>query len=105
MRKILLLVVLSFFTFFVVLLLAQSQGYYKTRSQKAKILTDEQIVKFEQDIKDGKKIDVKKYILYEDKDYSNDVSDKIYRFSLTIEGIFDKTIRLIFNGASKAVND
>lgn len=105
MKKIPLLILLSLFTFYVILLLAQSQGYYKTRSEKAKILTEEQIIKFEKDVRDGKKIDVKKYVLYEDKDYSNNVSENIYRTSLKLEGVFDKTIRLIFNSASKAVND
>lgn len=105
MKKMPLIVLLSLFTFFIVLLLAQSQGYYKTRSQKAKILTDEQIINFEKDVRDGKSIDVKKYVMYEDKDYTNNVSDNIYRISLKLEGVFDKTIRLIFNSASQAVND
>lgn len=105
MKKIPLIVLLSLFTFYVILLLAQSQGYYKTRSEKAKILTDEQIINFEKDVREGKKIDIKKYVLYEDRDYSNDVSSNIYRISLKLEGVFDKTIRLIFNSASQAVND
>ncbi len=105
MKKIPLIFLLSLFTFYIVLLLAQSQGYYKTRSQKAKILTDEQIINFEQDVRDGKSIDVKKYVMYEDKDYTNDVSNNIYRISLKFERVFDKTIRLIFNSASQAVND
>lgn len=105
MKKVPLLFLLSLFTFYIILLLAQSQGYYKTRSEKAKILTDEQIVNFEKDVNAGKKIDVKKYVLYEDKDYTNDVSDNIYKISLKLEGVFDKTIRLIFNSASQAVND
>lgn len=105
MKKIPLVILLSLFTFFVILLLAQSQGYYKTRSEKAKILTDEQIKNFEKDIRDGKSIDVKKYVLYEDKDYTNDVSDSVYSMSLKLESVFDTTVRLIFNSASKAVND
>lgn len=105
MKKIPLVILLSLFTFFVILLLAQSQGYYKTRSEKAKILTDEQIKNFEKDIRDGKSIDVKKYVLYEDKDYTNDVSDSVYSMSLKLESVFDATVRLIFNSASKAVND
>lgn len=105
MKKIPLLVLISLFTFYVILLLAQSQGYYKTRSEKAKILTDEQIINFEKDVREGKKIDVKKYVLYEDRDYSNNVSENVYRISLKLEEAFDKTIRLIFNSASYAVND
>lgn len=105
MKKIPLLALISLFTFYIILLLAQSQGYYKTRSEKAKILTDQEIINFEKDVSEGKQIDIKKYVLYEDKDYSNNVSNNIYRISLKLEGAFDKTIRLIFNSASQAVND
>lgn len=105
MKKIPLILLLSLFTFYVILLLAQSQGYYKTRSEKAKILTDEQIQNFEKDIREGKSIDIKKYTLYEDKDYTTNISDNVYKASLKLEGVFDTTIRLIFNSASKAVND
>ena len=70
MKKVLLVIILSFFTFFVILMVAESQGYYKTRSEKAKELTEEQIKEFEKDIDLGRDIDVKKYVLYEDKDYT-----------------------------------
>ena len=105
MKKVILVCLLSLFTFYVILLLAQSQGYYKTRSEKAKILTDEQIEKFEKDVQDGRNIDVTEYIMYKDKDYRNDVSENIYKVSLKLETIVDKTIKLIFNSASNAVND
>ena len=105
MKKIPLIIFLSLFTFYVILILAQSGGYYKTKSEKAKILTEEQIASFEQDIEKGRKIDVKKYVLYEDKDYTNDVSNNVYKVSLKLEGVFDSVIRLIFNSASKTVND
>ena len=105
MKKLPLIIFLSLFTFYVVLLLAEEGGYYKTRSERAKILTEEQIKSFEKDISEGKSIDVKKYVLYEDKDYTNNLSDSVYRMSLKLESAFDSTIRLIFNSASNAVND
>ena len=105
MKKFILVCILSLFTFYVVLLLVQSQGYYKTRSEKAKILTDEQIEKFEKDVQDGRNIDVNEYIIYKDKDYTNDISTNIYKVSLKLETIVDKTVKLIFNSASQAVND
>jgi len=105
MKKVLLVIILSFFTFFVILMVAESQGYYKTRSEKAKELTEEQIKEFEKDIDLGRDIDVKKYVLYEDKDYTNKLSNTVYKISLKLESIFDKTIKLIFNGAASAVND
>lgn len=96
---------LSLFIFYVILLLAQSQGYYKNRNEKAKVLTEEQISNFEEDIRNGKDIDVKKYVLYEDKDYSNSVSSNIYRVSLKLENAVDSAIKMVFSGASTMVND
>ena len=94
---------MTFLVFFLILIFAQSQGYYKNRNEKAKILTDEQINEFEKDISKGKEVDIKKYVLYEDKDYSNNVSSNVYKTSLKIEKAIDKTVKLIFKGTSNMV--
>ncbi len=104
-NKVFLVIFLSFLIFFLILLLAQSQGYYKNRNEKAKVLTDEQIENFEEDIREGKDIDIKRYVLYEDKDYSNKVTSNIYSFSLKLENVFDSVIKTVFNSASKVVSD
>lgn len=104
-NKVFICILLSFFIFFVILLLAQTEGYYKNRNEKAKALTEEQITNFEEDIKNGKKIDLKKYVLYEDKDYSNKVSKDIYKISLKLETMVDSAIKMVFNGAGSLVSD
>ena len=104
-NKIFIIILASLFIFFVILLIAQQQGYYKNRNEKAKVLTEEQIKNFEKDISDGKKIDIKKYVLYENKNYSNKISKNVYKASLTLETVIDKTIKLIFSGLGKAVGD
>lgn len=104
-NKVFLVIFLSFFIFYVILLLAQSQGYYKNRNEKSKVLTEEQIKNFEEDIKKGKEIDIKKYVLYEDKDYTNKVTSNIYKISLKLEDAVDSTIKVIFSGASTMVSD
>ena len=76
-NKVFLFIISTFFIFFVVLLLAQSEGYYQNKNEKAKALTDEQIKEFEQDVSKGKSIDIRKYVLYEEKDYSNNISKDI----------------------------
>ena len=96
-NKIFLFFGLTFFVFFAILLLAESQGYYKNRNEKAKTLTEEQIKEFEEDIKEGKDIDIKKY--------TNNISNNIYKISLKLEGVVDDAIKMIFNGASTMVND
>lgn len=104
-NKIFLFILFTFLVFFLVLLIAESQGYYKNRNEKAKILTEEQIKEFEEDVREGKDIDIKKYVLYEDKDYSNKVSSNVYKISLKLEEAVDKTIKLIFNSAGNMVEN
>ena len=104
-NKIVLFIFLTFFVFFVILLLAESQGYYKNRNEKAKILTEEQIKEFEQDISEGKDIDIKKYVLYEDKDYSNEVTSNVYKVSLKLESAIDGVIKMVFSSAADAVKE
>ena len=102
-NKVALFIFLTFFVFFVILLLAESQWYYKNRNEKAKILTEEQIKEFEQDISQGKDIDIKKYVLYEDKDYSNEVTSNVYKVSLKLESAIDSVIKIVFSSAADAV--
>ena len=104
-NKVFLFLLFTFLVFFVVLLIAQSQGYYKNRNEKAKVLTDEQIKEFEEDVASGRDIDIKKYVLYEDKDYSNKVSSNVYKVSLKLEGAVDKAIKLVFSSAGSVVED
>lgn len=90
---------------FASLLLAENFGYYKTREQKAKVLTEEQIKIFEEDIRNGKEIDIKEYVSYEKEDYSNNLSNNIYKVSLKLETVVDKAIKIAFNSIGKMVND
>ncbi len=87
---------LSLLFFFSLMMSLGYMGYYQNRNEKAKILTDKEIKEFENDINMGKNVDIKKYVLYEDKDYTNGLSDDIYKVSLKIEKTLDKTIRMIF---------
>ena len=104
-NKVFIFILVAFMVFFGLLLFAQSNGYYQSKNIKAKVLTERQIKEFEQDIEDGKKIDLKKYVLYEEKDYTNDITDKFYKISLKLEGFMDKTIKLVFNKTGKLVSD
>lgn len=85
---------------FIVLLILEETGYYKTRTSKAKTLTEEQIKIFEQDIKAGKEIDINDYVINR-VDYTNELSNNIYKISLKLEKGLDSVIKFIF----KKVND
>ena len=62
---------------------------FKNKITEKKELTEEQIVKFEQDIKDGKEIDVNKYLVKE-KNYQNKITEINSNISHVIEKVFKK---------------
>ena len=66
------------------------------------VLTEEAIVKFEQDIKEGKDITVSSY-LKEEKNYDNKVSEIGLKISNTIEVGFKKGLKFIFKCMEGAV--
>ena len=99
------IIILSLVVFFLVLVFAEKSGYLKTKEEKNKILTEEQIEIFERDIAQGKKVDINDYVVDNYKDYTNEVSNNFYRVSLKLEKGVDGIIKFIFKGASKAVMD
>ena len=66
-------------------------NYYENRN----VLTEEAIVKFEQDIKEGKDISINTY-LKEEKDYNNKASTIGLKISQGIEIGFKKSLKLLF---------
>ena len=99
------IIILSLVVFFLVLVFAEKSGYLKTKEEKNKILTEEQIEIFERDIAQGKKVDINDYVVDNYKDYTNEVSNNFYRVSLKLEKGVDGIIKFIFKGVSRAVVD
>lgn len=99
------IIVLSLVVFFLVLVFAEKSGYLKTKEEKTKVLTEEQIELFENDIAQGKSVDINDYVVDNNKDYTNEVSNNFYKVSLKLEKGVDGIIKFIFKGASKAVVD
>ena len=62
------------FAMFMVLYILLECGYYESKLSRKSTLTQENIKKFEQDVKEGKTIDLNSYTIEEDIDYSNSVS-------------------------------
>lgn len=62
------------FITFVTLYISQSTGYYEYEQAKKTAFTKEQIEKFEQDVKDGKEIDINQYLDNTNKNYQNNLS-------------------------------
>ena len=81
---------------FLFLIVASQSGYYEYELSSKTKLTDEAIDKFENDVKEGKNIDINNYLVNEKKDYNNDVSNFGRKFSDKIESVFSKGFDYLF---------
>ncbi len=66
-------------------------NYYENKN----VLTEEAIIKFEQDLKEGKNISVSSY-LKEEKEYDNKLSEIAIKISNGIETGFKKGLKFLF---------
>lgn len=83
----------------------EKTGYYDYKLQEKTILTNKQIKKFEEDIKNGKEVDINTYFLENNKYYSNKLNTKITKVSLTINKYLKKSIEKIFGVLNKFVKE
>lgn len=67
-------------------------GYYEYNLQSRKNLTEEQIKKFESDVKDGKKIDLDSYLNNINTDYSNSLTRTTSQANLKLNEYLKKFI-------------
>lgn len=90
---------------FITLYISQATGYYEYEQARKTAFTEEQIQRFEQDVKDGKEIDINDYLENTNKNYQNNIS----RLSLNVsEGIgkYAKIgIEKIFEGIAKVIEE
>ena len=84
------------FIIFTALLIAMESGYYENQLGKKAELTKEKIAEFEQDIKDGKAIDINNYLDTDSTDYSNKMNKAGVNISSNTEKFMTKGIKQIF---------
>lgn len=82
---------------------AASVGYYDYKSYNKVALTEEQIIKFEEDVKNGKEVNVDDYIVKEKKIHNNKIGKLGKRMSFTISGAVSKVLSESFRTISKFV--
>lgn len=93
----------TMFLIFLTLYVSQASGYYEYEISKKTAFTAEQIKKFEQDIKDGKDIDINEYISNTNKNYQNKLSSSALSLSETISKYTKMGIEKIFSAIGSAV--
>ena len=98
--KFILLTLILCFSF---LIIASRSGYYEYELSKKTRLTEESIEKFEQDIQNGKSIDINNYIVSKEVNYNNSVSSLGNKISEKLENTVSKGINIIFKYLSKQI--
>ena len=94
-KNIFLRCILILFLIFISLYFMDNLGYYNIAS-KNKILTEEQIKEFENDIKNGYSIDIKNYVK-DNTNYRNTYSDIGYNLSNCIDNVLNKGLKNLSN--------
>src|SRR5574344_528768 len=87
---------------FLVIYLSQATGYYAYANYEKTNLTEEGIKHFEQDVADGKKIDVNNY-LNNKVDYSTKLSSAGLKISNTIGKYIKDGITYVFKKINKLI--
>lgn len=93
----------QFKMFFIILciificLYAISLNGYNNQEYKKTLYTEEQIKRFENDVKNGKDINIDDYLTYDEIDYSNNFSKYGEKLSNAIDFIANKSIKAIIS--------
>lgn len=88
---------IAFFAIFV----SSKTGYYDFEQHNKTVLTEEKIKEFEQDVKDGKEINIKDYIVSTTPNYQNSVSRLGNKLSSSLEGFVQSGIESTFDFLNK----
>ena len=89
---------------FVGLYFASSAGYIDYQARNKTILTEEQIKKFEADVKANKAIDIENYVTSKEDTYDNNISKMSLKLSNTIGKTFENALNYVFGKLEKAMN-
>lgn len=89
------IILIILFIGYISLFFLNKTGYYDSALRRKTALTNEQIKKFESDIRNGKQIDIDDYLIDETKDYTNTTSKAGYYISTSVEKILNDGIKSI----------
>lgn len=91
------------FAVFLTVYISNKYGYYEYKKHEQVTLTSEQIKKFEQDIKDGKEIDIENYVTGTTKNYQTKLSQMGLNISNGIAGLIKTGVDGFFKYIGNAV--
>ena len=95
--------VVVLFAIFLTMFVSNKYGYYEYKKQEQVILTAEQIKQFEEDVKNGKNIDLGNYLEKTNKNYQTKFSQLGLNLSNSIADTIEKGVNKFFGYISKFV--
>lgn len=81
------IVVIFFCTYFI-----EKTGYYEYKLQNKKILTEQEMTKFEKDVKEGKDVSLEDYLTNTNIDYSNNLTKTTSNISIKLNKYLRKIL-------------
>ena len=89
------------FILFVSLIIAYDSGYYEANISRKSKITSEKIREFEEDVKEGKDIDITDYVENDFVDYSSPMSKVGSKLSSSIDNFMNNGFSDFFNFVSR----
>ncbi|MBR6690005.1 MAG: hypothetical protein IKL65_01580 [Bacilli bacterium] len=93
-----------FFISFLVIYLSELTGYYEYQNYKKTTLTKEQIKKFEEDVANGKEVDINEYLVVDNKTYNNGLSNLTSKLSDGISTLVQSGVENTFKFLSNLID-
>ena len=94
-----------FFLSFLVIYFSEITGYYQYQNHKKATLTQEQIKKFENDIAEGKEVDINEYLVADNRTYNNKLSKLTSKLSDGISSVVESGVESTFKFLSRLVTE
>lgn len=96
---------LFFLVIFLTLYFSQLTGYYEFKNYERMSMTQEQIRQFEEDVKNGKEVDIKDYAVNIERDYQNRFSKAGLTLSTGISDLIESSVVKIFGTIAGFVSE
>ena len=104
-NKIFKFLILFLFIIYITIYVSQLTGYYEFKNYQKTILTKEQILKFENDVRDGKNVKLNDYVVNTNKHYQTRLSKIGYDLPELISKAVNKGINSSFDFLIKLVDE
>ena len=90
---------------YLIIFISANTGYYEYSNHKKTAFTEEQIRKFELDIKNGENIDINDYLVKNKYSYSNKLSTIAINISDKISNIVSSSVKSTFKWISSFIDE